>query len=268
MGAMVQRASSRASPQALETSHTRIATRALGAPTLYFGNIPISVRVYAAVQASYQEFRWISPEGNPIKLRYLDNQSGNQVCRSELQKAIEVSKDKFLVLSKKEWEQVSGNKRNMIELREAIAYRELSPFSIDSHYFLSPAKKSHKAYRLLQRLLYTSKRALLGKWYLPSGRDRFVMVSAMGQALLLARLHYSHELRSLPLTFAPDSIPSPQEVRLASDLLDRMTPPQVSLLDYQDEWAARLSALVEKKPNLTALLEDSLRKAKRRKRRK
>lgn len=262
---MVRRASARSSAQISEDNHTRIADRAIGMPVLYFGTIPISVRVYPAAQAAYQEFRWLSPEGHPVQVHYHDRETGKQVSHPELQKAIEISKDKFLVLTNKEWEQVNGPKKNLIELREAIPFKELSPFSIEQHYFLSPAKKSHKAYRLLQRLLQHSKRALLGKWYLPSGRDKFVLAFASGQALMLAKLYYQAELRTLPLSFPDSSIPTPQEVKLAQDLLDRMTPERVSLLAYQDEWGARLAALVERKPNLTALLKDSLRKAKKRK---
>ena len=260
---MVRRAVARTSAQASEEFHPRIADRAIGMPTLYFGSIPIGVRVYPAAQAAYQEFRWISPEGHPIQIHYHDRETGKPVSRDELRKAIEISKDKFLTLTNEEWKCVNGNKRNMIELKEAIPHKELSPFSIEQHYFLSPAKKSHKAYRLLRWLLHHTKRAMLGKWYLPNGRDKFVMVSTSGQALVLSKLFYQAELRTLPLEFSDASMPSPQEVRLAADLLDRMTPERVSLLAYQDEWGVRLTSLVEKKPNISALLKDSIRKAKR-----
>lgn len=260
---MVKRAAASASPRLHENPHPRIATHTLGTPTLSFASIPIGVRVYAAAQPQYQEFRWLSPKGNPIQLRYEDSQTHELSARQSLQRAVEISKNKFLILTKEEWEYVNGQKKNLIELREAIPQREMSPFSIECHYFLTPTKKSHKAYRLLHSLLRHSKRALLGKWYLPNGRDKFVMVTASGLALLMSHLFYQSELRDPPLQFADDSVPGEQEARLGMQLLDRMTPAQVSLLSYQDEWAARLQALVEKKPNLKALLKDSLKKARR-----
>lgn len=257
---MVKRASAGADSQVHANPYPRIATRAVGTSTLYFGNIPIAVRIYPAAQASYQSFRWISPQGNAVKLQYHDAQTGKPLRHQDLRRAVEVSKDKLLSLSQEEWEHVNGSKKNLIELREAIPQRELSPFSIERHYFLVPAKKSHKAYRLLQGLLKHSKRALLGKWYLPSGRDKFIMVTSSGLVLLMSHLYYQSELREPPLSFEDASIPGEQEARLGADLLDRMTPAKVSLLAYQDEWGSRLDALVERKPNLVTMLKASLKK--------
>jgi non-homologous end joining protein Ku len=92
-------------------------TRVIASTTLWFSSIPIQVKVYPSATKKYDEFHWLSPSGNPIKLRYEDAQTQERIQFKELQRGVQVGKT-LLPLSEQEWAQVAGEKKNLIETRE------------------------------------------------------------------------------------------------------------------------------------------------------
>lgn len=223
------------------------------------------MKVYLAACPTRSPIHLITPEGHRVALKYVDCETGKEVKRSDLRKGVEVTKGKYAVLNRSEWETVSGTKRKAIEVWEVVPPPTIPVYRVRKSYYLLP-DKSDKAYHLVQRLLYFEKRFMVGKWYTRTGHDHCVVIQPVGVVLLMSLVYYPKECREMTYTFLQGYEATPQEAHLAKSLLDMLVRPSVQWEAYTDEWQARLDALLAHKQGQTVNLERLLRRSLKRKR--
>lgn len=69
-----------------------MAARAAASGSISFGMVSIPVKYYIAASAEGISFRMITPNGNPIKQKYIDPEDGKELSQSDCQKGFEYEK--------------------------------------------------------------------------------------------------------------------------------------------------------------------------------
>ena len=91
----------------------------------------------------------LGPKGEPLKREYVGASSGSELDESATTRGFETAKGKYVTVSEEELERLAPEKSRDIDLRLFVAREEVSPVYFERAYFLTPADKSGKAYRLL-----------------------------------------------------------------------------------------------------------------------
>jgi DNA end-binding protein Ku len=219
-------------------------TRSIGSADIKFGFVSIPIKLYVAASPDKFSFNFLTAKGNRIKQITTDSETGEMVEYSTLNKGVEVEKDKYVIFTKDDFENLSGEKENVIEICEIIP-NTISPEDVEKSVYIAP-DKSDKSYRLLHRCLAADNNAAICKYYTTS-KDHLVAICAAGELLIMYQLYYKCERRELGLNFSPSSEPSDGDIELGLQLLDQYRKPTCDLGAYKDEYASRVQSAVEKK---------------------
>lgn len=140
-----------------------------------------------------------------------------------------------------------------IEILSFIHDDSVPPFT-DSVYYLGvddnkgKNKGAHKSYALLYRVLTESHRVAVVRFALRQ-RTRLGVLRVIGDVLAIQVLVWHDEIRptdKLPGAWRTVEL-SPQEIKVAHMLLDSMSEDQFEPAQYRDEYADRLSELIQAK---------------------
>jgi len=143
----------------------------------------------------------LGPKGEPLKREYVGAETGHELDESSTTRGFEIGKGKYVTVSDEELERLAPEKSRDIDLRLFVAREEVSPVYFERAYFLTPADKSGKAYRLLAETMERKERV---------GTATFVM---HGKEYLVAIFSESGILRAETLRFA-DEIRTPRDIGL------------------------------------------------------
>jgi Ku protein len=145
--------------------------------TISFGLVSIPVNLYPGNRDSRVPLRMLGPKGQPLKREYVGAETGNELDESTTTRGFEIGKGKYVTVSEEELERLAPEKSRDIDLR-LFARKEVSPVYFERAYFLTPADKSGKAYRLLAETMERKERVgiatfvMHGKEYLVGSSPR------------------------------------------------------------------------------------------------
>ena len=132
---------------------------------------------------------------------------------------------------------------------EFVPSEQIDPIMFDRSYFLEPDKPAAKAYALLRRALEETDRTAIVQFSLRQ-KTRLGALRSRGKVLMLQSLLWDDEVREADFPSLKDDVRvSPQEVKMASSLVDNMaadfTPDKFSD-EYQDQLRQLIAAKLEK----------------------
>lgn len=237
-------------------------SRALAKVSLSFGLVQIPVKVYlAAAEAEPHTFRMLSPLGNRVRQKLVDEATEKEVAYSDTQRGIEVEKDKFVTFTEAEWDELYGHKKNLIEMSAVVPSGEITWQHCHKTYHLTP-DSSDRPYRILHVALLGGDRVVVSRWYTNQGVDHLVILYPTSDHIMMGQVFYHDELRQVNLEYAGGTEPTPDETKLGKALLDKLATPTLDWPAHRPEFDARLAAAVEAKRashyDLKQLLKKSL----------
>jgi DNA end-binding protein Ku len=172
------------------------------APRAYWtGNIKISlvtfgVRLYNAVsEAEKVRLNQVHKGCNQrIKMPTTCPIHG-QVERSEIAKAYEFEKDKYIVIDQEELEKIKIRSEKTIELQKFVPMDSVEEVYFDSTYYVAPdGPVSEEPFRVFRLALEQTGTAGIGKLTI-AGRERPILLRPGGKGLSLNTLHTASEVR-------------------------------------------------------------------------
>jgi DNA end-binding protein Ku len=202
----------------------------------------------------------------------------------EIVRGYEIGPDKYILVTDEELESVSPERGRTIEIVEFVDLADVDPLYYDHPYYLVPEKGGEKSYRLLVEVMHRTRKAGLAKFVMGE-REYLVALKSTGGALALITMHYSEEILS-------DEEIAPDEGRIESEetgRLKKIIREMTADFDpgrYADERRMKIVKLLKKKAkeqapveapeaeeegeegpaDLIAALEESMRKAKKKRR--
>jgi DNA end-binding protein Ku len=273
-------------PSALSsTGGQEAASQGMWGGTISFSLVAIPVQLIKAVEPGRISFRMLhSKDNSPLVRRMMCPKEEKMVPPEEIVRGYEIGPDKYILVTDEELESVSPERGRTIEIVEFVDLADVDPLYYDHPYYLVPEKGGEKSYRLLVEVMHRTRKAGLAKFVMGE-REYLVALKSTGGALALITMHYSEEILS-------DEEIAPGEGRIESEetgRLKKIIREMTADFDpgrYADERRMKIVKLLKKKAkeqapveapeaeeegeegpaDLIAALEESMRKAKKKRR--
>ncbi len=214
-----------------------------------FGLVNIPVQLQTAVQEKTVSFHLLSKDGScRLRRKLYCPDTGKEFDFGETARGVEVAKDEYVLVDEKEIERMRPEKGRVIAIEQFVKQDEVEPLYLDRPYFVTPAKDSEKAYKLLLEAMRESGRIGIARFVM-RGHQYLAAIRVLGDGLVLHTMHYPDEVLSLddalPSTMSKVKEPG-KEIQVASQLISAMTHP-LKLSQFKDDYREKVEALVEEK---------------------
>ncbi len=173
-----------------------------------------------------------------------------EVGNDDIVSGYEVSKGKYVEVPKGERDELKAEDDKTIAVDTFVRRDAVDPvyFSGRTYYLVPDGKVAHKPYGVMLDAMRESARYAVAHVVF-AGRSQLAIVHPCGGVLAMTLLTYQSELRK-PEAFADEvgsGGASAEERRLAETLIEAATAEEFDADKYKDEYAGRLSKLVEGK---------------------
>ncbi|HEU4735414.1 MAG TPA: Ku protein, partial [Solirubrobacterales bacterium] len=211
-------------------------------------NVP--VKLYSAVARRSIGLREIrESDGTRIRHRRVAEGTDEEVPYEKIIKAYEISKDRYVPLTKEELEALAPEKSRAVEVLDFVDLEEIDPIYFDSPYYLGPADGAEKAYSLLAQAMEKSGKVAIARFVFRN-KEHLAAIRPSDGVLTLTTMRFADEV--VPPADLDDALPSEQpkigkrEVEMAEQLIDSLTRDFDPTL-YRDEYREELLAMIERK---------------------
>ncbi|HWQ57173.1 MAG TPA: Ku protein [Bryobacteraceae bacterium] len=171
-----------------------------------------------------------------------DRSEDAPVPPTELVRAYEAGKDRYVVMEDKELRDLAARTSRDMEIREFVRFAEIDPLYLETSYFVAPAPGGDHAYGMLFAALRSTGYAALAE--MAMHRREHVVVVRPGQRGLIAHtMFYSDEVHLDEEHSAAPSLVSGKELELA-ELFVRSLAATFEPAKYRDRYRERVEALL------------------------
>jgi DNA end-binding protein Ku len=254
--------------------------RAIWSGTISFGLLNVPVKMYSAVSRKTIRFNELrGSDGSRVRHKRVAEADEKEVDYDEIVKGYELSKDRYVVLTRDELAELDPKKTRAIEIQDFVDIEQIDPIYFDSPYYLGPADGAEKAYSLLVKAMENSGKAAIARFVLRN-REHLAVIRPMDGALTLTTMRFHDEVIT-PQELddvLPQETPKVEkkEREMAEKLIDSLAA-EFKPEQYRDEYREELLSLIEQKaegkeivagtseepeptkaPDLMAALEESL----------
>jgi DNA end-binding protein Ku len=224
--------------------------RAIWSGSISFGLLNVPVKLYSAVARRGIALREIRESDSArIKHRRVAEGTDEEVPYDKIIKAFEISKDRYVPLSKDELASLDPKKTRAIEVQDFVEIAEIDPIYFDSPYYLGPADGAEKAYSLLAQALEKSGKVAIARFVFRN-KEHLAAIRPGDGVLTLTTMRFADEV--VPPAELDDVLPTEQpkigkrEVEMAEQLIDSLTRDFDPAI-YRDEYREELLAMIERK---------------------
>lgn len=219
--------------------------RAIWSGAIGFGLVNIPVKLYSAVQQSELNLDMLDKKTHAnIKFKRVSADTGREVPWGNIVKGYLLN-EKYVVLDDEDFEKASPEKTKMIEINEFINEKEIDSIYYETPFFLQPEKSGTKAYALLRDALKKTGKVGLGSYVLRN-RESLVVIKPLDNILLLNKIRFQQEIRDTSEIKAPASKAKPNELKMATQLIDQLTT-KFDIAKYKDTYTDKLMKLIRAK---------------------
>ncbi|MFP5388896.1 MAG: Ku protein [Thermoleophilia bacterium] len=224
--------------------------RAIWSGSISFGLLNVPVKLYSAVARrgiSLREIR--ESDGARIRHRRVAEGTDEEVPYEKIIKAYEITKGRYVPLSKDELASLDPKKTRAIEVQDFVEISEIDPIYFDSPYYLGPADGAEKAYSLLAQAMEQSGKVAIARFVFRN-KEHLAAIRPGDGVLTLTTMRFADEV--VPPDELEDVLPGEKpkigkrEVEMAEQLIDSLTRDFDPTL-YRDEYREELLAMIERK---------------------
>lgn len=217
-----------------------------------FGLISIDVELNTAVQPHILGFTLLHDAcKTPIKYIRECPACKQEVGWPEIVKGLEIKKDTYFILTQENIKKLKAHKTNSIDIEQFIDKDAIEPIFYEHHYYIIPYRKkiTNKAYALLVNALEKINKIAIGTFVMKE-KKYICSIRPYKNILLLSTLHYSYEIRPIPLLPATDRPAiNPTELNLAIMLIKKLQKNTFNIKTFKDDFIEKLKQYVQEKGN-------------------
>jgi len=254
--------------------------RAIWSGSISFGLLNVPVKLYSAVARRGISLREIRESDNArIRHRRVAEGTDEEVPYEKIVKAYEITKDRYIPISKAELEALAPQKSRAIEVQDFVDLEQIDPIYFDSPYYLGPAQGAERAYSLLAKAMQDSGKVAIARFVFRN-KEHLAALRPGDGVLTLTTMRFADEV--VPPEELEDVLPGEKpkipkrEVEMAEQLIESLTR-EFDPSAYRDEYREQLLAMIERKasgeeivatpseepkatkaPDLMAALEESI----------
>ena len=212
--------------------------------TISFGMVTIPVRLYTATESKDISFRQLhEPDNARIQYQRYCPVDDRKVEMDEIVKGYEYTKDRYVIVTDEDFENLPVAGKRTIELSAFVDARDIDPIYYEKTYYLEPEEIGAKPYALLVKALEEKGKTAIGKIAIRS-RERLCALRLMHGQLALETLLYADEVR--PQEGIDEIVVSEAEMKVALALIELLEE-KFDISRYHDEYRVALTQLIEAK---------------------
>ena len=259
--------------------------RAIWSGSITFGLVNIPVKLHTAVRNNDVHFHLLhDKDKSRLRRKLVCAADGKEVPNDEIVKGYEVAPDQYVVVDDKELEELAPKESRTIEIRDFVKLSDIDPIYYDRPYYVAPADRAAKPYRLLVEAMEESKKVGIAKFVMRT-KEYLAALRPVGGAICLVTMRFAEEVVPVAQVEAPSASAvkvDDRELKMARQLIDSLST-DFKPGRYKDEFKERVMELVEAKAegeqvvtpppaaeerhrgkviNLMSALEESLARAK------
>jgi DNA end-binding protein Ku len=254
--------------------------RAIWSGSISFGLLNVPVKLYSAMARRSIGLHQIrESDGARIRQRRVVEGSDEEVPYEEIGKAYELTKDRYVPLSKEELAALAPERSRTVDVQDFVDLDQIDPMYFDSPYYLGPAEGAEKAYSLLASAMESSGKVAIARFVFRN-KEHLAAIRPADGVLTLTTMRFADEV--VPASDLDDALPekaqkvAKKEREMAEALIDSLST-EFDPTSYRDEYREQLLALIERKaegkeivaaepeepqatkaPDLMAALEESI----------
>ncbi len=189
-----------------------------------FGLVMIPVRLYTATEQKDIAFRQVHREdGGRIRFRRFCSIDEQEVPYEDIAKGYELPDGEIVVLTEEDMADLPLPTTKNVEVVQFCPADQLDPILFNRSYYVEPETAGARAYCLLRDALEESGKVAIAQVALRQ-RESLAILRVRDGVLVLETLLWPDEIRTPDFGFLDDDIEvRPQELRMASSLIDSMT---------------------------------------------
>jgi DNA end-binding protein Ku len=238
-----------------------MSARAIGSATISFGLVSVPVKLYSSSQSSSSiSFNWIHKGcGSRLKQQYICASEGTVVEKDEMVKGYEFAKNQYVLFTPEELKLLEAEGDDAIAIDEFVPAEQVDKTHLDKIYYLGPDRGGDRAYRLLSTAMRETGLSGLGR-YASRGKQHLVLLSPLGEGLIMEQLRYAHEIRPFSEVPIGSGEVKPAELKLAVQFIEQVASEKFEPEKYQDEVRERVLELIDRKvagEDITAAPEEA-----------
>lgn len=221
--------------------------------TLTFGLVSMPVELYSALGHSGVSLHLLSPDGQPVRRRYVTAEGGEPLEREQIVRGVEAPataparKEGWVTVSDEELASLEPQRSREIDLRRFVARDAIDPIYGEKSYVLLPEGEVTKPYRLLAATMEKLRCAGVATFVM-RGREVAIAIYADDGVLRAQTLRQQAEIRSAEQVGLPTpSEPDAGRVGAFKAAIKALTKRGLDKRGLGNEGAAALRALAEKK---------------------
>lgn len=174
----------------------------------------------------------------------------------DIKRAVEVSKDHYVVLEDRELDRLKLEAKRILDLVQFVDHCEIEPLWYERPYFILPdGELAEEPYGVIRDALRATKKVGIGQFVM-RGRDYVAALKPCGNGLTLETLRFADEVRDAEKVFAATKRGRPEKdlLDLAGELIARKAAP-FDPGRFHDRYSEALHDLVEAHAHNRKLVE-------------
>src|SRR6266446_4685418 len=225
--------------------------RSIWKGSITFSLVSIPIKVFNAIETSEKiSFNQLHAGDclGPIGQKKQCKKCDLTVTNDEIVKGYKAEKDKYVLVAPEEIASITPESSEAIEIIGFIKPEEIPTTYFDASYFAAPnGQAAERSYALLREVMNRNGRIGIAKVILRE-REDLITISPNGDGLMIQKLHYRHEVRSVSDVPGISSQATPQdnELQLATTLVEQMVT-TFDQIDTTDHFHAALKQMLDAK---------------------
>lgn len=222
--------------------------RALWTGSLNFGLVTIPVQLVTAVRDRDIHFHLLDEDAHcRLRRKLVCPDDNREVPYDKTVLGYEVSPDEYVIVDKKELNQLKPESGRAIQITDFVNLSEVDPQYFDRPYHLVPDEGGKHAYSLLLAAMKESGRAGIASFVMRQ-KQYLALIRPLGNRLGLVTMRYADEISKEAEAVKPEparSLPK-RELQMALQLVDSMSG-EFEPGKYHDEYQEQVRSLLEQK---------------------
>jgi DNA end-binding protein Ku len=156
-----------------------------------------------------------SETGNRVRMRRVDEGTGDEVPREKIVSGYEVGKGQYIEVTGEELEAIALESTRTIDIDEFVPKEEIEQlYNIRPYYIAPEGKVGADAFAVIRDVIEETNKVALGR-VVPTSREHVIALEPRGKGLMGTLLRYPYEVRNEDEYF--DDIP---HGKVTKDMLD------------------------------------------------
>jgi DNA end-binding protein Ku len=184
----------------------------------------------------------------PIVYERWCKKCNKEVAWADIVKGLKLEDGSYFILTQEKLKELKPETTDRIDIVEFVQADQIKPIYLEHHYYLGPEDENEKAFFLFKQALAQSNKVAIGNFVMRD-KEYVCVINPYENTMLLTTLNYAYEIR--PLEEVPQ-LPkkamelNASELKLADQLIDRLTVKKFNLAQFKDTFAEQLKAAIKK----------------------